>query len=92
MTHALHLADATELEMLGITSTDYRERNYERTQAIAEAAHFLGFDGLVVPSARWKCQNLVLFMDRMAPADIVVAESDSQLIDWAQWHKSRPIS
>ena len=37
----------------------------ERGQAIAAAAHFLEFDGLIVPSARAPVLNLVLFLDQV---------------------------
>lgn len=92
LTNSLRLADASALESLGIAAADYRERRYERSQAIAEAARFLGFDGMVVPSARWKCHNLILFMDRVPPSEIAVKESESELIDWAMWHKKRDVS
>lgn len=35
--------------------------NLGQTQQIGTAVQFLGFDGLIVPSARWECKNLVLF-------------------------------
>jgi hypothetical protein len=31
---------------------------------LAAAAHFLEFDGMIVPGARHESRNLVLFMDR----------------------------
>ncbi|MBM3574071.1 MAG: hypothetical protein FJX52_17180 [Alphaproteobacteria bacterium] len=51
----------------------YRDRSDQRTQdirphEIAEAACFLGFDGLIASSARWDCLNLVLFTGRLPPA------------------------
>ena len=63
----------------------YGERDYERTQAIGDAAYFLGFDGLLVPSARWDCQNLVVFTDQLTPADMAVEES--AVVDWSAWRK-----
>lgn len=38
-----------------------RQREYPRAQDVAEAAQFLGRDGLVVPSARSAHPNLVVF-------------------------------
>lgn len=49
--------------VLGIEKTRYGERNYTHTQKIAAAANFLGFDGLIAPSARYDCQNLIIFKD-----------------------------
>lgn len=80
---ALRLIRA-DLEVLGVTSSVYQGINPARTQAIRAAAEFLGFDGLIAPSARWPCDNLVLFVDRMAAnaaLDLVTTES----IDWVAW-------
>lgn len=43
----------------------YGTFEYTGTQAIAAAAHFLEFDGLIVPSARASDLNLVLFTERL---------------------------
>jgi hypothetical protein len=66
----LCLTDMTTLEKLGVDASSYRQRRHDRTQSIADAAFFLGFDGLAAPSARWNCQNLVVFTDRVGPSDI----------------------
>lgn len=86
---SLQLVDLAALESLGIMATDYSERRYELSQAIAEAAHFLGFDGIVVPSARWKCRNAILFMDQVIPSEISIVDTENDLVDWSRWHKSR---
>ena len=52
-------------------STRYEIFDYQATQAIAAAAHFLEFDGLKVPSARAPCSNLVFFTDRLADGSFV---------------------
>lgn len=86
---ALVLADHQALERLGVDVSRYREREYARTQALADAAYFLGFDGLIVPSARWPCQNAVLFSDRIAPSAIALTESEPAPVDWSVWRKTR---
>jgi hypothetical protein len=53
---SLLLADLSAVEALGVRADLCGELAYERTQAIGDAAYFLGFDGLLVPSARWDCQ------------------------------------
>jgi RES domain-containing protein len=85
---ALKLVDLKALAALGLDTARYGQISYERTseeyprsQDIAEAAHFLEFDGLIVPSARWACLNVVLFCDRV-PAGSLVVVSDHGLIDW----------
>jgi RES domain-containing protein len=76
----LKLADMSALSALGITPEKYGELSCERSQEIGDAAFFLGFDGILAPSARWRCQNLILFMDRVEPGDLTVGESEP--IDW----------
>ncbi len=83
----LRLADLPTLARLGVDVARYRERVYERTQEIADAAYFLGFDGLVAPNARWPCANLVLFTDRLAPEQIEIGDSPAEAIDWDVWRK-----
>lgn len=74
------------LEILGSMGVDvsrYDSFDYSQTQAIAAAAHFLEFDGLMVPSARAPCRNLVLFTQR-APEIELLSSSD---VDWDDWRK-----
>ena len=83
----LKLADLSALAALGISPDTYGDLTYDRSQEIGDAAFFLGFDGILAPSARWPCQNLVLFLDRLEPQDLTVAESAP--VDWAAWRKTR---
>lgn len=69
-TQTLRLADMRALTHLGVDETRYHEVLYARCQEIGDAAHFLGFDGIVAPNARWPCVNLILFTDRFSPADL----------------------
>jgi hypothetical protein len=87
----LQFLEVKELEELGLSRERFgrlsyveRPQEYPRTQEIAEAAHFLGCDGLIVPSARWKCQNLIVFTDRSTPATLF-AEEDTGRVDWVEW-------
>jgi RES domain-containing protein len=82
----LHFADLSALTPLRVDSSRYAEIRYQRTQVIGDAADFLGFDGLIAPNARWPCQNLVIFTDRLAPADLDVLSVAA--IDWTAWRKS----
>jgi RES domain-containing protein len=89
--HLPSLPDLAKLELdtsrFGQLSYVERTQEYPRTQEIAEVAHFLDCDGLMVPSARWPCANLVLFRDRLAPTAIEVVK-DHGVIDWASWRKA----
>jgi RES domain-containing protein len=93
---ALEVADLAALSALGVDTSRYgrlsyleRAEEYPRPQEIAETAHFVGFDGLVVPNARFDCRNVVLFCDRIPPEAADVVE-DHGAISWADW-RSRPL-
>jgi hypothetical protein len=73
-----------ELAALGVDIDRYRQREYGRTQEIADAALFLGFSGLIVPSARWDCANFVAFPERLGPEHLVLVGSPDA-VDWDKW-------
>ena len=50
-----------DLEALGVEMSRYGERDYARTQEVGGAAASLDIDGLIAPSARWPCDNLMIF-------------------------------
>jgi RES domain-containing protein len=84
-TRTLKLADVEAVERLGLAKDQYGELSYERTQAIGDAAAFLGFDGMMAPSARWECLNLVLFTDKFSPEDLIIEHNE--VVDWNAWRR-----
>ena len=82
----LVLADMEQLKRLGVDDARYRDLLYNRTQEIGAAAAFLGFDGLIVPSARWNCRNIILFLDAINLDEIRTVLV--QPIDWNAWRRS----
>jgi hypothetical protein len=82
----LRLVHMKQLENLGVDISRYETFDYSATQAIAAAAHFLDFDGMLVPNARFACSNLVLFTDRVSQAGNLQLVS-SEDVDWADWRK-----
>lgn len=86
---SLKLANLGALAALGVDTGRYGEVDYRtvptRTQEIGDAAHFLGFDGLIVPSARYDCHNLVVFMDRVEPDGTILVQSTP--VDWKAWRQ-----
>lgn len=82
----LKFADLRQLEPLGVEANRYTGVLHPRTQMIGDAAAFLGFDGIIAPSARWPCLNLVIFSDQINPDDLEVKKST--LVDWAQWRQA----
>ncbi len=80
-TQTIEIADLSTLGQLGVNEKKYQNTDYSQTQAIAAAAQFLEFDGIIVPSARFDCQNLVLFLDNFQDGEIVKITS-TEPIDW----------
>lgn len=83
----LRFADLAAIESLGVSVETFGSLSYERTQEIGDAASFLGFDGIIAPSARWPCHNLVLFTEHFATEELAIVSSEA--IDWADWRARR---
>jgi RES domain len=81
----LRLPDLNTMMPLGVDSAPYREILYEPTQAIGDAAYFLGFDSIIAPNARWSCNNLILFSDQIAPTNLAIIESFE--VNWVERRK-----
>jgi RES domain-containing protein len=84
----LRFADLAQLAPLGVDVARYESFDYTACQAIAAAAYFLEFDGLIVPSARAPCSNVVVFMDRMTDNNRLDVRT-SEAVDWASWRSRR---
>ena len=86
--NVLDLSSEDRLKELGLDIAtfgrlSYAERaaEYPRTQEIAEVAHFHGFDGLLVPSARSDVVNVVVFCDQADPEQFEPVR-DHGVVDW----------
>ena len=90
VTHRTLRLMRTNLATLGIPETAYGTTNLVRTQQIGAAVEFLGCDGLIAPSARCPCDNLILFPDRMS-VDATLAVDSSEHVNWIQWAKENGI-
>ncbi len=80
---ALRIA-VTNFHALGIDTETYDRRNYERTQIVGAAANFLELDGLLAPSARWKCDNLMIFENRHSLNSKLVVDA-SEEVPFREW-------
>lgn len=76
----------TDLRSLGVDLERFGDMNYVFTQEIGSAVAFLGNDGLIVPSARWNCENLILFDDGTLKTRLDPAGAPEQ-VDWQSWCK-----
>ena len=72
-----------DLVALGVEQSKYPSILYPRTQEIAAAAAFMGFDGIISPSARFDCENIVLFLDSFNLKNIETVSETA--IDWGDW-------
>ncbi|HEX4159507.1 MAG TPA: RES family NAD+ phosphorylase [Rhizomicrobium sp.] len=81
----LHFADIPSLAACGIDISKYESFDYQATQAVAAAAQFLEFDGLLVPSARHPSHNLVIFTDRLTTGSLAVRQTEP--VDWSVWRR-----
>lgn len=73
-----------DLAALGVPESAYGGVNMPRTQEIGAAVEFLGCDGLIAPCARWNCDNLILFPDRMG-IDATMEIVHNEAVDWVKW-------
>jgi RES domain-containing protein len=93
MDRALKFLDLAALSQVGLDTATFgrlsyqqRTAEYPRSQDIGETAHFLEFDGLIVPSARWASHNAVLFCDYVKPEAREVV-TDHGMMDWTGWER-----
>jgi RES domain-containing protein len=84
----LKLAHMVDLAGMGLDTAKYSSFEYQATQAVAAAAHFLNFDGLVAPSARHQSLNLVLFLENRDPSQRLMC-AESHPVDWAAWRNAQ---
>src|ERR1043166_2433643 len=83
---ALRLEDG-DLVKLGVDLASIGNIPYKLTQDIGAAASFLGYDGLIIPSARWKAENLVVFAENSS-LDSALEVLETEEVGWQTWAKS----
>lgn len=72
------------LKRLGVDMAQYGERDYALTQNIGAALAFLGLDGLIAPSARWQCDNLMIYQINHRPNERLEV-IEAEYVDWGEW-------
>ena len=75
------------LEGLGVDMARYGERDYGQTQRIGAALAFLGLDGLIAPSARWRCDNLMIYQTNHLLTERLEVIEEEQ-VDWQAWARA----
>jgi RES domain-containing protein len=74
------------LAELGVDMAAYGARDYRRTQEIGAVLNFLELDGLISPSARWRCENLTVFAENHSLDEHLVVRSFED-VEWFDWAK-----
>lgn len=74
-----------DLDSLGVEVGRYDSVNYEQTQRIGAAVAFLEYDGLIAPSARWDCDNLMIFSTHHSMDDENLKVITTRQVDWLAW-------
>lgn len=82
---------ASNFSDLGIDPEAYGQRSYERTQLIGAAINFLELDGLIAPSARWSCDNLMIFENNHSLESKLEVIEDEEVLyqEWKQYSDNR---
>lgn len=84
-THKTVRLARADLVTLGVEWDRYGELKYQRTQEIGAALAHLECDGLIAPSARWPCENVMLFLTNHVGDDELTTLLDSVEVDWIAW-------
>jgi len=82
-----------DLRELGVDMDAYESLDYARCQEIGMAVGFLEYDGLIAASARWQCDNLILFSDNHSRSrnSVSLEVLQSNQVDWLDWARSHGI-
>jgi hypothetical protein len=81
---------SADLMSLGVDMTRYKERDYHRTQEIGSTLAWLGLDGLIAPSARWPCDNLMIFTDNHSYGEKLEPVAE-EMVEWRAWAEENGI-
>jgi len=87
LSKVLDLSDPRQLETLGVDMSRYAEILYDRTQIVGEAVAFLGFEAIIVPNARHRSRNLVVFLQNTDLDALEVGEHRD--VNWQAWRAAR---
>jgi RES domain-containing protein len=79
--------DVGQLNELGLEDPLASRIDVALTQPISEAAHLLDYQGLLVPSARFDCINLVIFLDRIDSERQIKLSKQSE-VNWPAWRET----
>ena len=82
----------SDLIVLGVDWSSFGSRGYERTQAIGAAVAHLNCDGLIAPSARWTCENVMVFLTNQTGEEEIAQVVASEEVDWRAWARDKGVA
>lgn len=77
-----------DLIALGVDWDSYATVGYPRTQVIGAAVAHLNCDGLIAPSARWSCDNVMVFFTNHLGEEEPATLLSSEEVDWLAWARA----
>jgi len=80
-TNSIDLSDATICAQLGLDNEALTSLDYEKCRDVGHAAEFLGFDALLVKSARFDAENVVILLGNHK-GDMITKECRE--VDWSK--------
>lgn len=79
-----------DLQNLGVNIGQYGKRDYSQTQKIGSAISFLECDGLIAPSARWDCENAMIYTTNHSINESCEVIQSTEY-NWQEWAKENGI-
>jgi hypothetical protein len=79
------------LEGLGVDMARYGERDYALTQSVGAALAFLGLDGLIAPSPRGPCDNLMIYQSNHMVLTERLEMIEEEQVDWGAWARTNGV-
>ena len=76
-----------DLRNLGLEDPLASRISRAESQVVGAAAYLLDYEALIVPSARWDCENLVLFLDKFDMGECLQV-IETRDVNWPAWRES----
>jgi|TARA_R110002073_G_scaffold111134_6_gene247674 hypothetical protein len=76
-----------DLRNVGLEDPMASKIPYKASQSIGAAAYLLDHQAIIVPSARWNCDNLVLFLDKFDVGECLEVR-ECREVNWPAWREA----
>jgi RES domain-containing protein len=79
LTRVLDLRDASNRAAVGLSEEDIADDNWSQCQEVGDAAHYVGFDAILSPSAIGSGETLAIFLDLLIAATRLEVVSTAEM-------------